>query len=139
MRYLTRRFPELCFELKHANKVAQERKVQATREKIQKLSTEMYGASLPDICKAAGARPGTIRKHFPDLSDGIARQYAQGLEEQRNCHRETLEREVKVAVESLRKEGLVPTLKRVVPLLGPHSSRDWKRIQQVIDAKLSRA
>ena len=131
--HLTHYFSDLSRQLRDVRKAWRAKDREAVRQRIEKAATEMHGASLADICRAADVKPIFIYKYFPALYRRIASTIVADRDARRRQRCATLHDEVHKTVAELTQKGLHPTLNKVMPFLSGNAARDWKRIQHEIN------
>lgn len=126
-------FPDLCRRLLDARKVWEAKEWDAIRKRTEVLAAEMKGASVPDICRAAGIKQMFLYLHFPVLYRQIVSRYLECRDALRLRRRAALGNDVRAAVIKLSHQGLRASVNNVLPLLGDEAARDWRLIRQAIE------
>jgi hypothetical protein len=130
---LTYYFPDLCRRLLDAGRVWKAKERDAIRRRIEALVMVMKGASVPDICRAAGIKQMFLFTNFAALYKQIVSNYLARRDALRQQRRAALRNDVRKAVTALSHKGLHATVNNVIPLLSKDAARDWKLIRQEID------
>ena len=130
---LKHHFPDLCRRLLNARKAWKATELDAIRTRTEVLATEMKGASVPDICRAAGIKQMFLFTHFPVLYKQIVSEYFEYRAALRQRRRAVLRNDVRKAVITLSHKGLHATVNNVYRLLSDEAAKDWKLIQLEID------
>jgi hypothetical protein len=130
---LKHHFPDLCRRLLNARKARKAKELDAIRTRTEVLATEMKGASVPDICRAAGIKQMFLFTHFPVLYKQIVSEYFEYRAALRQRRRAVLRNDVRKAVITLSHKGLHATVNNVCRLLSDEAAKDWKLIQLEID------
>jgi hypothetical protein len=130
--YLQVNFFDLCRQLRRARDTWQIQKREATRRRVEKAAREMRGATVPEVCRAAGVKQMFLFTNFPAIYKQIASAYVARRDALRQQRRAALRDEVRRAVAELCQKGFRPTTQNVVPFLSDGAARDWNRIRQEI-------
>jgi len=133
---LTYYFPDLCRQLLDSRKEWEAKEREAIRQRIEALATEMKGASVPVVCRAAAIKQQSLLHKFPVLYRQIVSSYLESRDALRHQRRETLRNDVRNAVVDLSRRGMRPTLGSVSPLISAAAAKDWKLIHQEIDRSM---
>ena len=129
-------FPDLCRQLLDARKAWEAKERDALLRRTEVLATEMKGASVPDICRAAGIKQLFLFTRFPVLYKQIVSGYLEYRDALTQRRRAALRDDVRKAVIKLSRKGLHANVNSVLPLLRDEAARDWKLIQLEIDRSM---
>ncbi len=124
--------PGLCEELKTYRRAYKEGCRVELRSKLEAILMENPPPSLRSVYSRLNVTESIVNTSFPELRRAIGLRHLQYQKQQSQFRRQDVQTEIREIVQMLHRQGICPSVPRVISLLKSGSLREWKVVNNAV-------